>query len=90
MNVSEFEQLLMRMEGESIDFKASNLHVIGNSAPIDALVSRAELLQHLHTDPTHPNWIPYRHTYYRDSWGFCAPHRLLTSISRRPILKRRP
>ncbi len=31
-----------------IDFKASNLHVIGNSAPIDALVTREELLAHLH------------------------------------------
>jgi aminopeptidase-like protein len=64
-----------------IDFKASNLHVIGNSAPIDARVSRAELLKHLHTDPAHPDWIPYRHTYYRDSWGFCAPHSVLESLN---------
>lgn len=64
-----------------IDFKASNLHVIGNSAPIDAVISRAELLQHLHTDPTRPDWIPYRHTYYRHSWGFCAPHRLLENLN---------
>ncbi|HEY2487146.1 MAG TPA: DUF4910 domain-containing protein [Candidatus Binataceae bacterium] len=64
-----------------IDFKASNLHVIGNSAPIDARISRAGLLKHLHTDPAHPDWIPYRHTYYRDSWGFCAPHSVLESLN---------
>lgn len=64
-----------------IDFKTSNLHVIGNSAPIDARVTREELLRHLKTDPAHPDWIPYRHTYYRDSWGFCAAHRLLETLT---------
>jgi aminopeptidase-like protein len=64
-----------------IDFNASNLHVVGYSSPVDARVSREELLRHLHTDPDHPDWIPYRHTYYRESWGFCAAHRLLTQLT---------
>lgn len=63
-----------------VDFNASNLHVVGNSAPINARVTKAELLQHLHTDPAHPDWIPYRHSYYRESWGFCAPHRLIQGL----------
>jgi aminopeptidase-like protein len=40
---------------------------------------RAELLRHLNTDPDH--WTPYRHTYYRESWGFCAAHSLLTQLA---------
>jgi len=64
-----------------IDFNSSNLHVVGNSAPIDATVSRAELLAHLHTDSAHRDWIPYRHTYYRESWGFCAADRVLDDLN---------
>jgi aminopeptidase-like protein len=64
-----------------VDFRASSLHVVGNSSPIDARVSREELLKHLHTDPAHPDWIPYRHTYYRESWGFCAAHQIVGSLT---------
>jgi aminopeptidase-like protein len=64
-----------------IDFKASNLHVIGYSSPIDAVVSREELLRHVRTNPARPDWTPYHHTYYRDSWGFCAPHKLLQELT---------
>ncbi|MPY90337.1 MAG: DUF4910 domain-containing protein [Luteitalea sp.] len=64
-----------------IDFRASNLHVLGNSSPIDARVSREELLEHLFSDPAHPDWIPYRHTYYQEAWGFCVPHRLLDQLN---------
>ena len=64
-----------------IDFRANNLHVVGYSSQIDRRVPRSELLQHLFTDPAHPDWIPYRHTYYKESWGFCAPHALLASLT---------
>src|SRR5262249_8636677 len=64
-----------------IDFRANNLDVVGYSSEIDRRVSRSELLQHLFTDPAHPEWIPYRHTYYKESWGFCAPHTLLASLT---------
>src|SRR5215472_10240376 len=46
-----------------IDFRANNLDVVGYSSEIDRRVSRSELLQHLFTDPAHPDWVPYRHTY---------------------------
>ena len=64
-----------------IDFRANSLHLAGYSMPIDATVSREELIAHLFTDPDQPELIPYRHFYYRDGWGFCAPHRLLLELS---------
>jgi len=66
-----------------IDFKAHNLHVAGYSAPVDARMQRADLLAHLYTRPDRPDDIPYRHFYYRDGWGFCAPHRLLSELTAR-------
>lgn len=64
-----------------IDFADHNLHVVGYSHAMDALVSRAELLERLHTLPSHPDWIPYRTSYYARSWGFCIRHRDLERFS---------
>ena len=58
-----------------IDFKQSNLHVVSYSAPIRATMSLRELKEHLFTIPDHPDWIPYRTSYYKESWGFCLSHR---------------
>ena len=54
---------------------------VGYSSQIARRVSRSELLQHLCSDPAHSEWIPYRHAYYKESWGFCAPHTLLASLT---------
>jgi aminopeptidase-like protein len=48
-----------------VDFRRSNLHVVGYSRPVRA---------HLHSDPAHPSWIPYRTGYFAESWGFCLAH----------------
>lgn len=58
-----------------IDFQKSNLHVVSYSVPIQATVTLSELKEHLHTLPEHPDWIPYRTSYYTEDWGFCLPHR---------------
>jgi len=63
-----------------IDFKASSLHVVSYSVPVRARLSLAELKQHVFTIPDHPEWIPYRTSYYREGWGFCAPHRLMAEL----------
>src|SRR5262245_8869120 len=53
-----------------IDFRRSNLHVVSYSGPVRARLGLAELKPHLHTLPEHPDWIPYRTTYYAEGWGF--------------------
>lgn len=54
-----------------IDFADTNLHVMGYSTPIDAVLSREELLEHVYTQPDQPDWIPYVTSYYKERWGFC-------------------
>ncbi|MGH9893654.1 MAG: DUF4910 domain-containing protein, partial [bacterium] len=70
------------LDGERIiDFKESNLHVLGYSTPVSGQVSLEELKTHLHTLPEHPEWIPYRTSYYTERWGFCLAHRDLEKLS---------
>src|SRR3990172_9061357 len=63
-------------KGEKIiDFCDSNLHVVSYSVPIKRRVSLEELKKHLFTLPDHLDWIPYRTSYYNETWGFCLSHR---------------
>ena len=57
-----------------IDFKKSNLHVVGYSVPVRKTLPLNELKSHLFTVPDHPDWIPYRTSYYKEDWGFCLTH----------------
>ncbi len=62
-------------KGEKIiDFQKSNLHVMNYSVPIKRVVVLSELREHLFTLPDHPDWIPYRTSYYQENWGFCLSH----------------
>ena len=63
-----------------VDFQRNNLHVVNYSAPISARMSLSELEPHLHSLPERPEWIPYRTTYYEESWGFCLSQRQLESL----------
>ncbi len=63
-----------------IDFRRSNLHVVNYSVPFRGRLSLAELRPHLFTLPDRPDWIPYRTSYYKDSWGFCLSQRALDAL----------
>jgi aminopeptidase-like protein len=63
-----------------IDFRRHTLHVVSYSVPVRARMSLAALRPHLHTLPGQPDLIPYRTSYYRESWGFCLPHRQLEEL----------
>ncbi|WP_218156099.1 DUF4910 domain-containing protein [Nonomuraea wenchangensis] len=54
-----------------IDFRESNLHVVGYSVPVAGTYSLAELRPRLHTLPEQPGLVPYRTSYYAETWGFC-------------------
>jgi aminopeptidase-like protein len=57
-----------------IDFRKSNLHVVGYSVPVRRRLSLGELQEHLHSMPDYPEAIPYRASYYNEAWGFCLTH----------------
>lgn len=63
-----------------VDFGESNLHVVGYSVPTEATLSLEELRPHLHTLPDRPERIPYRTSYYGETWGFCLAHRDLERL----------
>jgi len=64
-----------------IDFRISNLHLLNYSVPAQGMVSNEELRQHLYSDPAHPDWIPYRTSYYQEKWGFCVAHAQLATLT---------
>lgn len=62
-----------KINGEKvIDFKENNLHLVSYSMPVNKIVSKNELLSHLHTREDLPDAIPYITSYYKRNWGFCT------------------
>jgi len=64
-----------------VDFNESNLHVMGYSVPVERRLGLAELKEHVHTLPEQPGWIPYRTSYYKETWGFCMSHERLLALA---------
>ena len=56
------------------DIRRHNLHLVGYSVPVRARMPLADLQPHLHSLPERPEWIPYRTSYWRETWGFCLAH----------------
>jgi aminopeptidase-like protein len=57
-----------------VDFQRSNLHVVNYSTPVRRTLPLSELKSHLFTLPESPDRIPYRTSYYKETWGFCLTH----------------
>ncbi|HKQ80683.1 MAG TPA: DUF4910 domain-containing protein [Steroidobacteraceae bacterium] len=72
---------ILSPEGRTVvDFAAHNLHIVSYSEPVEDRLALSELKKHLHT-AKHPDWIPYRTSYYRRTWGFCVRARDLATWS---------
>ncbi|NLG71374.1 MAG: DUF4910 domain-containing protein [Chloroflexi bacterium] len=79
------EAYLETLGGERlIDAADHPLHVISYSLPFEGIVSRDELLQHLHVHPRLPEAVPFVFKYYERDWGLCADQSLRERISRSP------
>ncbi|EKU97166.1 hypothetical protein Lepto7375DRAFT_6332 [Leptolyngbya sp. PCC 7375] len=63
-----------------VDFQESNLHVLNYSIAIHQTMSLSQLKEHLFSMPDRPDWIPYRTSYYQETWGFCLSDRVLQSL----------
>jgi len=63
-----------------IDFKQHNLHLMQYSVPVHLKMPLQELKHHLYSLPDHPEWIPYRTSYYKENWGFCLSQKQLDSL----------
>lgn len=63
-----------------VDFRKSNLHVVNYSVPVRTRLPLEKLRRHLHTLPDWPDLIPYRTSYYDETWGFCLTQRQLEAL----------
>jgi aminopeptidase-like protein len=63
-----------------VDFADHSLHVVSYSVPVSRRMTLAELRPHLHSLPDQPDLIPYKTSYYRPTWGFCLPHRVVEGL----------
>jgi aminopeptidase-like protein len=67
------EAFLETLDGRKLFSTADHpLHVVQYSLPFDGIVSREELLRHLHVSEKRPRAIPYIFKYYERDWGLCC------------------
>jgi len=57
-----------------INFKKNNLHLVGYSTPINKVLKKKKLFEHIHSLPKQQKAIPYVTSYYKKYWGFCINH----------------
>ena len=57
-----------------VNFKNSNLHLVGYSVPVNKSFSKKEIFEHIHSLANQPTAIPYITSYYKKYWGFCLSH----------------
>ena len=63
-----------------VDFRRSNLHLLGYSIPIRRRLPLGQLREHLFTHPENADWIPFRTSYYDENWGFCLSQSQLEQL----------
>ena len=70
-----------------IDFKKSNLHLVGYSIPIKKKITKKELFKNLYFLKKQPNAIPFVTSYYKKRWGFCISYNEYKIFDKRYSLK---
>jgi aminopeptidase-like protein len=65
-----------------VDFNESNLHVVSYSVPVRGRFRFEEIRDRLFTLPDRPSLIPYRTSYWNETWGFCLSHERLQELER--------
>ena len=76
------EAYLETLDGRRLlDYAHHPLHVVSYSMPFEGIVTRQELLAHLHVHPHLPEAIPYVFKYYDRDWGLCASQALRDSLT---------
>lgn len=76
------EAYLESMDGRRIvDVKDHPLHVVSYSLPFEGVVSRQDLLPHLHTHITIPEAIPFVFKYYDRDWGLCVSEEVKNTLT---------
>jgi aminopeptidase-like protein len=68
-----------------VDFQRCSLHVVNYSVPVHTKLSRADLDPYLHSLPERPAAIPYRTSYYTETWGFCLSQHQRDSLGEGPF-----
>jgi len=63
-----------------VDFQALNLHVVNYSVPVRTRLPLEALKAHLFSLPDRPQLVPYRTSYYKETWGFCLAHERLLAL----------
>ncbi|MEN8242333.1 MAG: DUF4910 domain-containing protein [Chloroflexota bacterium] len=75
------EAYIETLDGERLlDYTDHPLHVVSYSLPFEGVISKAELLEHLHVHLHNPDWIPFVFKYYTREWGLCASQKLRDSL----------
>lgn len=68
-----------------LDFAWNNLSIVGYSEPVDQIVSREELLEHIYSEPAQPDAIPYVTSYYKRRYGFCMTENQRNALGNGPF-----
>jgi len=76
------QAFIEKLDGQRLlDYEDHPLHVVSYSLPINQIVTKEELLAHLHVHPSRADAIPFVFKYYERDWGFCATQHLRDSLT---------